>query len=274
MQLDANLRLIETSHGMVAVRTSPGTGMPVILLHGNSNSSLIFRKQLEGPLGAEYRMIAFDLLGHGRSSNALDPEKTYNMPGQASAMVEALGRLGAERAAVFGWSLGGHIGLEMIASFAGMLGLMITGTSPVSGDQIPLGYTATPTRALSGKEALTDAEVVTYARATCGESQEPFILELIRRTDGRSRKLGREKFAAGFGGQQSAIVASTPIPIALVNGANEPFVNLDYLHRIPIRNLWEGRPHIVPGACHAPFWEAPMKFDEIFGRFLGDLAKV
>ena len=137
--MDANLKLIEISHGTVAARTSPGTGMPVVLLHGNSNSSLIFRNQVEGPLGAEYRMIALDLLGHGRSSNALDPERTYNMPGQASAMVEALGRMGVRRAAVFGWSLGGHIGLEMIARFPGMLGLMITGTSPVSGDQNSAG---------------------------------------------------------------------------------------------------------------------------------------
>jgi pimeloyl-ACP methyl ester carboxylesterase len=45
-------------------------------------------------------------------------------------MAEFLALIGVDRAVVFGWSLGGHIGLEMVSRFPGMLGLMITGTPP------------------------------------------------------------------------------------------------------------------------------------------------
>jgi pimeloyl-ACP methyl ester carboxylesterase len=58
---------VETSHGRVAYRDSDGTGMPVVMIHGNSNSGRIFRNQSDGALGRTYRIIAPDLLGHGYS---------------------------------------------------------------------------------------------------------------------------------------------------------------------------------------------------------------
>jgi pimeloyl-ACP methyl ester carboxylesterase len=33
----------------------------------------------------------------------------------------------------------------------------------------------------------------------------------------------------------------------------------------------EGRVHILDGVGHAPFWEAPARFDPILARFLGDV---
>jgi pimeloyl-ACP methyl ester carboxylesterase len=52
----------------IAGYESPGTARAILLVHGNSSSSRIWQKQLEGPLGGKYRLIAIDLPGHGRSS--------------------------------------------------------------------------------------------------------------------------------------------------------------------------------------------------------------
>jgi pimeloyl-ACP methyl ester carboxylesterase len=108
---------------------------------------------------------------------------------------------------------------------------------------------------------------------TCGEPQEPFIIETIRRTDGRARKMNREEFASGAGGDQRAIAATSPVPIAVVNGSNEPFVNLDFVSKVKFGSLWEGRCHIIENSGHAPFWDAPGRFNEIFARFLQDMEK-
>lgn len=121
-------KTLETSHGKIAVRETGGKGTAVLLVHGNSSSSAVFRNQLESPLGERYRIIAADLPGHGASGDAIDPDRSYSMEGYADAMTEVLGLLGVSKAIVFGWSLGGHIGLEMIDRFPGLLGLMITGT--------------------------------------------------------------------------------------------------------------------------------------------------
>lgn len=76
---------MSTSHGMIAVEERGEHGLPVLFIHGNSSCSAVFDAQLNGPLAAEHRLIAIDLPGHGESSNALDPIRTYTRPGFAAA---------------------------------------------------------------------------------------------------------------------------------------------------------------------------------------------
>ena len=258
---------LDTSHGRVAVRDSGGSGRPVLMIHGNSSSGAIFRNQMTGALASRFRLIAPDLPGHGDSADALDPVRTYRMEGYAAAMTEVLQLLGIERGGVFGWSLGGHIGIEMISRFPGLLGLMITGTPPVSTATVGQGFKASPHMKLAGQEHLTVEEVAAYAHSTCGEPFEPFLLDVVARTDGRARRLMFESFVAGTGDDQAEIVATSSVPLAVVNGADEPFVNLGHVTGLRYANLWKGATIVIEGAGHAPFWERPTSFDPIFEEF-------
>ena len=127
MGLSTRQQMIATSHGTLAVEESGQGGLPVLLIHGNSFCRGVFRNQMQGQIAKSHRLIAFDLPGHGQSSNAIDPQRSYTRPGLADAAVELLYQLGVDEAIVFGWSLGGHIGIEMIPRFPGMRGLMISG---------------------------------------------------------------------------------------------------------------------------------------------------
>jgi pimeloyl-ACP methyl ester carboxylesterase len=59
-----------------------------------------FRHQMQGRLANEYRLIAFDLPGHGQSSNGTDFKRSYTRPGFTDAAVEVLGQLGVTKAVV------------------------------------------------------------------------------------------------------------------------------------------------------------------------------
>lgn len=261
-------RTIETSHGMIAIRETAGTGTPVLLIHGNSSNGSVFRNQMNGALGERYRMIAPDLPGHGESADALDPDRSYSMEGYADVMTELLRLLGIDRTIVFGWSLGGHIGLEMIDRFPGMLGLMITGTPPVSIETVGEGFRPSPHMGLAAKEHFTPEDIEAYARSTCGEPYDAGLHATVARTDGRARRLMFEKFVSGSGRNQAEIVATATIPLAVLNGVDEPFVDTDFVARARYANLWEGKTHLIESSGHAPFWDAPEKFDPIFARFL------
>jgi pimeloyl-ACP methyl ester carboxylesterase len=106
-----------TSHGDLAVEETGKSGMAVLLIHGNSSCRGVFRHQMQGRLAATYRLIAFDLPGHGKSSDAPHPMRSYTRPGLADAAMELLEKLRVTEAVVFGWSLGGHIGIEMVPDF-------------------------------------------------------------------------------------------------------------------------------------------------------------
>lgn len=267
--------VLQTSHATIAVSESGGSGPPVLLIHGNSSCKEVFRNQMDGAIGRRHRLIAIDLPGHGKSSDARNPRRSYSVQGYADMATEVLDRLGVGRFAVLGWSLGGHIGIEMFSRHDGMVGLLATGTPPVanSAESLGSGFRPSEHMGLTGKRDLSAAEIAAYARATCGERApfEDFLLDAVRRTDGRAREMMLGAFAAGWGADQLHIVETCKRPIAIVSGGDEPFVNNDHLRAVRYANLWDGQVHVLDGIGHAPFWEAPERFDPLFARFLGEV---
>jgi pimeloyl-ACP methyl ester carboxylesterase len=267
--------VVPTSHATIAVSESGGSGPAVLLIHGNSSCKEVFRNQMAGAIGQRWRAIAFDLPGHGRSSDARNPLRTYSMPGYADLAAELLDILGVKRFAVLGWSLGGHIGLELFTRHAGMAGLLATGTPPVALTAEALGQGFLPSEhiGLAGKADFTEADADTFAHHTCGINApfEAFMLDAVRRTDGRARQLMIAAAVSGWGTDQLRLVETLDRPLAIVSGGAEPFVNNAYLQGIHYARLWDGRVHILPGIGHAPFWEAPDQFDPLLARFLTEV---
>jgi pimeloyl-ACP methyl ester carboxylesterase len=72
----------------------------------------------------------------------------YTQRSYAHAAIELLKELGVKEVIVLGWSLGGHVGIEMIslAPAAGLkiMGLMIVGTPPVGYGDLDKGFTFGP----------------------------------------------------------------------------------------------------------------------------------
>ena len=261
---------LETPHGNIAYKESAGSGPAVLFIHGNSACKEVFDLQLDGPSGNRYRMIAFDLPGHGESSDAPDPEHSYHIAAYADVAVMLLEHLDVRRFAIVGWSLGGHIGLELLTRDLGVAGLLITGTPPVGRDPADMaaGFLPSPHMEFTGREHLSDLEAAAYADETTGIVEE-FMRHAVRRTDGRARSLMMEAAAAGRHADQRKLVETSPVPLAVVTGADEPFVNNAYLASLDYANLWEGEIHVVADSGHAPFRDARQAFDPILARFLG-----
>lgn len=266
---------IETSHCKIAVEKSTGSGAPILLIHGNSSCKEVFKNQMQGAIGSTCECIAMDLPGHGNSSNAKNPELTYTMSGYADVALEVMEALGIDAFAVLGWSLGGHIGIEMMSRSDRLTGLLISGTPPISKDPADMDNAFLPSEhmAFTGQEILSQEEADLYAHATCGSTAryEEFLGEAVRRTDGRARRIMMEAVMRGDGADQRQVVEHDPTPLAIVNGADEPMVNNAYLKLISYKNLWEGKVHLIPDAGHAPFWESPGEFDELLNRFITGL---
>ncbi|MFI4933631.1 MAG: alpha/beta fold hydrolase [Caulobacterales bacterium] len=266
-----------TAFADVAVWDSDGKGSAVLLLHGNSSRKTIFRHQFESPLGRGLRLIAMDLPGHGASSDAKDPAAGYTLGGYATAAVEVLRALGVTRATVFGWSLGGHVALDMISRFPGITGVMISGTPPIPGglEGVALGFRQSEHMALAGAGDWSEADAEAYAHATAGAGApfEPFMLEAARRTPGVARETF---FANALGGgvdDQRRIVETAKVPLAIVNGAEDAFINAAYFDTVAYANLWDGKVHSLAGLGHAPFWQDADQFDRLLERFVAETAQ-
>jgi pimeloyl-ACP methyl ester carboxylesterase len=267
------IRTIETSHGPIAVSETAGKGPVAVLIHGNSSCKEVFRHQMESPLGKKYHFIAIDLPGHGASGDAIKPERSYSMPGYAEAVIETLGILGVDRAVVIGWSLGGHVAMEMLPRFDGLMGMMLMAAPPVTPtpELIQAGFKPNPLVGLLGKPELSEEEVGQLAEACYGKNVDAALLKAMRRTDGRSRALMFQGLFTGQVSDQRALAINSEVPVAMVNGADDPFVNTDYVGSLPYKSLWESHCFVLRGAGHAAFLKADA-FNPILARFIDSVA--
>jgi pimeloyl-ACP methyl ester carboxylesterase len=266
-------KTVRTAMADIAVLESSGTGMPVLLIHGNSSCKEVFLRQLESPAATRYRMIAMDLPGHGESTNAYD-ERTYTIPGYAETALNVLDAMGASNAAVLGWSLGGHVGLEMLARRPALKGLMIVGAPPYAHGLLGMmrAFQVNLSLLLATRARLSLMEARRFARTCLGEAYDPIFLDVVRRTDVRARPTLYRGMVRADGADQKQVAERAGAPIAVLNGSEEPFARLDYLDELAYGDLWDGQCHVIEGAGHAPFLERPGAFNPIFERFLDEIA--
>jgi pimeloyl-ACP methyl ester carboxylesterase len=265
-------RALRTSHGLIWIEQSGHAELPVLLIHGNSSSLEVFRYQIDGPPARQNRLIAFDLPGHGRSGDAIDPARTYTLPGFADVSREVLSLLAIEEAVVLGWSLGGHIALEMLQEFSGAKGLVLVGTPPVGPDTFSKGFRPSPHLKLAAEAEWSDADVERFGHAVFDEAFSSDLRTALIRADGIARSTLFEARRAGGGADQRRLVESLTMPIAVLNGAEDPFINLNYLDSISLQNLWRGQCQRIDGTGHAPFLQKPTVFNEILNEYLAELA--
>ncbi|KWV58745.1 hypothetical protein AS156_03045 [Bradyrhizobium macuxiense] len=251
---------------------SSGTGRDILLVHGNSSSSRIWQKQLQGPLGAKYRIVAIDLPGHGASSRPSNPEQGYSGEGYASCLASIAREIGLKDAVVVGWSLGGHAVINAAASLPAA-GLMIFGTPPVA--KTPDGFSG-----FKGLSATTftpapdDAAIEEWMQSAFapGYSLRPSFFEAdFRRTDGNARGYLGASVQAGRFADEAEIVRNLTIPLAIVHGSEEQIVDLGYLQRLPAPTLWRGQVQVIDGAGHTTQWEKADAFNRTLDAFASSL---
>jgi pimeloyl-ACP methyl ester carboxylesterase len=90
-----------------------GTGEPLLLLHGNSQSIKDFKMQIP-EFAKHYHVIAVDTRGHGKSG---DDGKKYSYNLFAEDMNALLKHLKISKTNIVGWSDGGNTGLTMAMKY-------------------------------------------------------------------------------------------------------------------------------------------------------------
>jgi pimeloyl-ACP methyl ester carboxylesterase len=269
----ASARTIKTSHGNMSVIDTRDGGPTLLLIHANSLCKEVYLPLIEA-LAGRYRLIAIDLPGHGHSADAVNPRRTYSLAGYADCAAEVLDALEVARAAVLGWSLGGNVAFEMTRRYPGLTGAMAICASPFARDPNGglEGFLPNPRLGLSGAAELTEAEIDEFVTLVSDFDvpPEPFWRAAVARTDPRARQFMFEAVLADADGQRQ-LAEDCKVPLALVVGGDDAFVDIAYLRRLRCANLWSGSVQVLDGLGHAPHIHAPERFNPLLGRFLEDL---
>lgn len=261
--------IVPTRHGRIAVADSGGERPALLLIHGNSSAKEVFADQFKA-FRDRYRVISFDLPGHGVSDNA-DPERDYSVEAFADVAEDVLKALGAGTPHVFGWSLGGYIALELAARGTPVRALAISGTPPLRlvPEDVGRAYDATSHFVLAGRMFLSPSEKRDFATSTTGPKRPDTIHfhRAVRRTDGRARAYTLGKLQIVDWPRQMRFLRQGSVPFAILNGSDDPFLNHAYFRELKLEQ-WTGAPDDIPEGRHAPFLIKPSVFNEKLAAFL------
>ena len=110
----------------------PEDGQPIVFVHGWSQNHLCWTKQVESSLAQEFRLVAFDLRGHGMSDAPLEPERYTDAGLWADDLRAILDELELVRPVLVGWSYGAFV----ICDY-----LRLRGQEPIAGIEFVEGVT-------------------------------------------------------------------------------------------------------------------------------------
>ncbi|NEN85950.1 alpha/beta fold hydrolase [Paenibacillus elgii] len=103
-----------------------GSGRPVVLLHGISNSGRAWAPQIAPLVEAGFRVIVPDHAGHGASARL---DRPFSVSDIAADVLALLDHLSIEAADIIGLSLGGMVALEIALTQPRRVGKLIVANS-------------------------------------------------------------------------------------------------------------------------------------------------
>jgi pimeloyl-ACP methyl ester carboxylesterase len=103
----------------------------IVFVHGFGQCHLSFLKQVRGALARSFHLVTFDLRGHGASGKPLGERHYARATIWADDIAAVLDAARVETALFVGWSLGGRIAIDYLATHgtSRLAGLNLVGSS-------------------------------------------------------------------------------------------------------------------------------------------------
>ena len=250
---------------------SSAVGRPIVLIHGNSNSSKVWQKQFASPLAKKYRLIALDLPGHGESEwdkAAVDDSSVYTLPYMVSSIMTFMKTLKLDRPILIGHSLGGHL-VHFLSAYSETSGILTFGAPPLEkASDMAIAFKPVPELGLMFKGELSDGEVETISKLLFFPGEIPeYSIKMIKKSDPQFRANFGLSLAAGLDSREVILLNKLKAPKALLIGAQDSFVNSQYLRELKLINLFKNEVLLFENSGHYPMIDEAERFNDLLNDF-------
>ena len=110
----------EWKYKPISVRTPDGltisaqewgnpAGPEIVFIHGFSQSDMSWMRQVDSDLAKEFRIVTYDLRGHGNSDKPLDAARYRDSKAWGDEVQAIIGTVGLKRPVLVGWSYAGRV---------------------------------------------------------------------------------------------------------------------------------------------------------------------
>ena len=212
-----------------------GEGQPLLMLHGFTGSGDDWKHVFAEPI-TEYRVIAPDLRGHGRSTN---PSGSFRFADVARDIYALLDQLGIDRVAAIGISAGANTLLHMATQQPARIGAMIH----VSGTPRFPEHARAIMRTMTEEGRSTAEWTEMRGRHHQGDEQ-------IRALWRHVREFADDRDDMNFDAAKLATITARTL---IVHGDRDPLYPLELAVEL-FRAIPNAALHVVPNGGHGPIF--------------------
>jgi len=248
-------------------------GPPLLFIHGWSQSDLCWLNQVRGDLAGTFRIVTFDLRGHGLSEKPAGPECYADGQLWADDVAAVIDQAGLEQPVLVAWSYGGYVVADYLRAYGddhiGGINLVDAALilRPPAFDHIGPGLLENA-RDMCAPDLLANiAATQRFLRAcTARPLPDDELAAALAWNMVVPPAVRRALFSRELDG--SDILASTSVPVLVTHGRDDVIV-LPSMAEHTLTACPAATASWYDGVGHMPFWEEPDRFD----RELADLTR-
>ena len=248
------------------------SGTEILFIHGFSQSYLSWIKQTGGDLPKTFRMVTYDLRGHGGSDKPLDAKYYQNDKAWADEVAAVMQAAGLKRPLIVAWSYGGRVVGNYLKFYgdAHIAGLNLVDIRTKTNPDWDGDVTRNTAAAMVSPDIATNiAGTEAFVR---GVTAAPLSAQDFEQALGYNMVVPVEVRAAMRGGQNQVIdftdvFKKVKVPALVTHGAKDDLIKLDAA-KYTASVIPGAKLSIYEGAGHAPFLEESARFN----RELAELA--
>ena len=253
-------------------------GRPIIFVHGFSQCHLSWSRQYAGGrdaggldtygLARDFRLITYDLRGHGQSGKPMSPHYYRESDRWADELACVIERVRPLKPVLVAWSYGGRVVIDYLAKFGGaaLAGIVLVGSKISSGAEFSCaGIPALQMATAAGDLTVSISATISFLKS-CAESWDvdefgrQLAFNMLVPAEVRGFLLGRQFNA-------DAIFKDLDLPVLFVHGKQDrvtPYAASLHGHAMAARS----RLSLYDGVGHCPFFEAPDRFNDELAEFV------
>ena len=274
----------QLKHKPISVKTPDGltisaqewgnpSGPEILFIHGFSQSYLSWMRQVESDLAREFRIVTYDLRGHGNSDKPLDAARYRDSRAWGDEVQAVMDAAGLKRPVLVGWSYAGRVISDYVTTHGpGKLAGINFVDASIKADPAFVGDNLKNLPLMASEDLATNiAATRAFVRGCFSIQPTPEDFEVMLSFN----MMVPPKVRAGLGGRPldaTEAMSKLKLPVLVTHGAedkNSKLGNAKYTASV----IPGARLSVYEGIGHAPFYEAPERFNAELAAFVRDANK-
>ena len=244
------------------------TGPEILFIHGFSQSHLSWMRQVEGDLAKEFRIVTYDLRGHGNSDKPLDPARYRDSKAWGDEVQAVIDAAGFKRPVLVGWSYAGRVISDYVATHgAGQLAGINFVDASIKADPALVGDNLKNLPLMASEDLVTNISATrTFVHGCFSKQPSADDFETMLAFN----MMVPPKVRAGLSGRPldaTEIMSKLKLPVLVTHGAEDRNAKLGVAQYtasvIPGAKL-----SVYEGVGHSPFYEDAPRFNTELAAFV------